>query len=432
MKVEIQELDSCKRQLLVEAPEAEVTAAWTAACDRIQRDARLPGFRRGKVPRTLVRSRFADEVRRAVAETLVPEVYRRALDETRLDPVEEPDLRDLRLEEGQPLRFTAVVEVKPAIVLDRYRGVTARHTPGAVSDADVEAALTSLAERRATLATVNRPARSGDFVTADYELAPEGQPPRREEGYTFEVGAGRVLPDMDEAALGLAAGDERRLTVRFPDDHPRVELKGATGQLTLRVTEVKEKEVPPLDDEFARGLGSHETLADLRAAVRTELQASMARQNRLTLEQALVDAVLATHAFAVPESLVLREVTHRIGHARERVRRQGVDPDRLPWDYARLTAELRPDAERAVRRALLLEAIAEREEIAVDEAEVDAEIERLARDAGRAPQAMRSLLERGGDLAGLRLALREQKTLDFLIQHADVQPAESAPGTVTR
>jgi trigger factor len=301
-----------------------------------------------------------------------------------------------------------------------------------VTEADVEAALASLAERRATLATASRPARAGDFVTADYELATEGQPPRREEGYTFEVGAGRVLPEMDEAALGLSAGDERRLAVRFPEDHPRPELRGRTGQLTLRVTEVKEKEVPPLDDELARGLGSHETLAELRGAVRKELAAGLARQNRLTLEQAVVDAVLATHPFAVPEGLVLREVTHRIGHARDRMRRQGVDPDRLPWDYARLTTELRPDAERAVRRALLLEAIADREEIAVDEAEVEAEIERLARDAGRAPQAMRSLLDRGGDLVGLRLALRERKTLDFLIQHADVQPAESvAPGATT-
>jgi trigger factor len=174
MKVEVQELDSCKRQLVVEAPEEEVRAAWTAASGRAQRDARLPGFRRGKVPMTLVRSRFADEVRQAVAEALIPAVYRRAVDEAGLRPVEDPDFRELELEEGRPLRFTAVVEIKPAIELGDYRGVTVRHSPRAITDADVEATLANLAEQRATLVTAARPARVGDFVVVDYELRPEG------------------------------------------------------------------------------------------------------------------------------------------------------------------------------------------------------------------------------------------------------------------
>ena len=428
VNVQVQELEPCKRQLTVEAPEAEVSAAWEAACDRIQRGASLPGFRRGKVPRTLVRSRFADEVRRTVAETLIPAVYRRALDESRLSPVEEPDLRDLQLEEGQPLRFTAVVEIKPTITLGRYRGVTARHTPGVVGDADVDAALASLAERRATLVSADRLVRAGDFVSVDYEIAPAGAEPRREEGYTFEVGAGRVLPEMDEAVLGLRAGEERRVTVRFPDTHSREELRGQTGPLTLRVVEVKEKEVPALDDDFARALGSHETLAALRDQVRADLEAHQAQQDRAALEQAVVDAVLAEHSFAVPDSLVVREVSHRIGHARERFRREGVDPDRLPWDYARLSTELRPDAERTVRRALLLEAVAEQEALAVTDADLDAEVVRLAAPSGRPAAEVRELLARGGDLEGLRHSLREAKALRLLVEHADVQPAEPVAG----
>lgn len=423
MKVQVQELDSCKRQLLVEAPEEEVTAAWEAACGRVQRDARLPGFRKGKVPRTLVRARFADEVRRAVAESLVPEVYRRALDEAHLDPVEEPDLRDLQLEEGRPLRFTAVVEIKPAITLGQYRAVTVRHSPSAVTEADVEVALAALAERRAMLVTVTRPARVGDYVVVDYEVQGEGVEPRTERGYAFEVGSRRVLPEMDEAVIGLQAGAERRLTVRFPAQHPREELRGQAGQLLLRVVEVKEKELPALDDEFARAVGAHEDLAHLRRALHAELATQRERQNRRALEEAVVDAVLAGHDIAVPESLVLRDVAHRVGHARERLRRDGVDPDAVAWDYARLTTELRPDATRAVRRALLLEAIAEKEEITVSEAELDAEIARIARDSGRAPQAVRSLLQRGGDLEAMRIGLREAKVLALLVEHADVQPS---------
>jgi trigger factor len=423
MKVEVHELDPCRRQLTVEAPAEDVRAAWAAACGRVQREARLPGFRRGKVPLTLVRTRFADEVRQAVAEALIPEVYRRAVDEARLSPVEEPEVRDLDLDEGRPLRFTAVVEVKPTIALGTYREVPVRHTPEPVTDADVDAALEALAEQRATLVTVARPARPGDFVLVDYELRPEGAAARAERGYAFEVGAGRVLPELEEAVIGLEAGAEGRVSVRFSERHPREELRGRTAEVWLRLVEVKEKEVPPLDDELARALGTHETLAELREALRARLVAERARQERRALEEAVVDALLARHDFGVPESLVRREIAHRIGHAREGLRRQGVDPDSVRWDYAKLAAELRPDAERAVRRALLLEAIAEREELTASEAEVEAEIERLAREAGRPPQAVRSLLERGGELGGLRLALREAKTLAFLVEHARIEPA---------
>jgi trigger factor len=427
MKIEVQELDPCKRQLIVEAPAEEVRAAWDAACGRVQRDARLPGFRKGKVPLTLVRTRFADEVRQAVAEALVPDVFRRAVDQAQLLPVEDPEFRDLELEEGRPLRFTAVVEIKPAIALGDYRGVAVRHTARPVTDADVDTTLAALAEQRATLVTASRPARPGDFVVVDYELVPEGSERRREQGYAFEVGGGRVLPEMDEAVLGLEAGAERQVSVRFPDRHPREELRGRTGELTVRVVEVKEKEIPPVDDELARALGTHETLAELRDGVRARLEAERERLNRRALEEAVVDAVLARHPFDVPESLVLRDVSHRIAQAREGLRRQGVDPDAVRWDYAKLTAELRPDAERAVRRALLLEAIAEREEITIGDREVDAEIERLARDAGRPPQAVRALLERREELDGLRLSLRDARTLALLVEHARVEPADSEP-----
>jgi trigger factor len=420
MKVQVKEIEPCKRELVVEAPESEVTAAWEAAYGRVQREARLPGFRRGKVPRALVRTHFADEVRRTVAEQLIPDVYRRALDETRIHPVEDPHVQNLHLEEGQPLRFTAVVEIKPAISLGEYRGVEVTHAPEAVSDADVEAALQSIAERHATLIGVARPARAGDHVVVDYTIEPEGSASRTEQGYAFEVGRGRVLPEMDEAVLGLGTGDERQVSVRFPADHPREDLRGKTGQLSLRVVEVKEKELPALDDDFARALGSHQTLAELRAAVRAELETARERQNRLALEAAAVDAVLARHDFAVPDSLVLREVAHRIGRMQAGISRQGIDPAKLPWDYDQLTAELRPTALRAVRWALIQEAIAEREELTVSDAEMEAEVGRLAQEAGRAPQAMRSLLQRSGDLEGLRLNLREQKVLNLVIEHAQI------------
>jgi trigger factor len=425
MKVEIQELEPCKRQIVVEAPAEDVAREWEAACGRVQREARLPGFRPGKVPRALVRSRFADEVRRTVAEALVPATYRRALSEARLEPVDEPEVRDLQLQEGQPLRFTAIVEIKPHIDLAGYRGVLVRHTPRVVTDADVETTLRGMAERHATLGAVTRPARAGDHVIVDYELAPEGAEPRRQTGYAFRVGAGVVLPEMDEAVIGLGVGDERRVNVRLAENHPREALRGWTGRLWLRVVEVKEPEVPMIDDDFARGLGSYQSLGELRQAVREGLEREQARQDRRALDEAVLDAVLAAHAFAVPEGLVLREIAHRVGHARDEMARQGLDPDAVPWDYAKLREQLRPAAARAVRRGLLLEAIAEREELTVTDAEVEAEVARLAQAAGRAPQAMRGLLQRQGDLETLRHGLREAKTLALLVAEAQIQPQAS-------
>jgi trigger factor len=422
VKVDVRELEPCKRQLVVEAPEGEVAAAWEAAFGRVQRRAQLPGFRRGKVPRSLVRAHFADEVRRAVAEQLVPDAYRRALDEAHLDPVEEPEVRDLELAEGQPLRFTAVVEVKPTFVLGGYRGLTVHHVPGGVSDADVEAALAAQAERQATLTTAARAVRPGDFVLVDYTLDVEGSEARTERGYLFEAGGGRVLAELDEAVLGLSPGDERQVHVRLPDSHPQPELRGRAGRLALRVIEVKEKETPALDDEFAKALGDYQGLAELRQAVRRDLETLRERHDRHRLEEAVLDAVIAAHEFAVPESLVLREVSRRIGRARDEVRRGGVDPETLSWDYPKLAEELRPAATRAVRRVLLLEAIAAHEGIGVSEAELEAEVERLAQAARRAPQALRSLLEKNDELEGLRLSLRDAKTLAFLVEHADIRP----------
>ena len=268
MKVEVQELDPCKRQLVVEAPEEEVRAAWTAACGRVQRDARLPGFRRGKVPMTLVRSRFADEVRQAVAEALIPAVYRRAVDEAQLRPVEDPDFRELDLEEG------------PAPPLHGGRGDQAGDRAGRVSGGG-RPSLGPARDGRRRRDDARRRSPSSARPSSPRPAGPRGRlrggrlraasggcrGPRSEQGYAFEVGGGRVLPEMDEAVIGLEAGAERRVQVRFPDQHPREELRGRPGELTLRVVEVKEKEVPPVDDELARGLGMHDTLAELREAV---------------------------------------------------------------------------------------------------------------------------------------------------------------------
>jgi trigger factor len=424
MKVDVEELGACKRRLQVEEAPEVVTKAWEQAFGRVQREAKLPGFRKGKVPRSMIKLHFADDVRQEVARRLIPDVYRQALAETRIEPVEEPDLQEVTLEENAALKFAAVVEVKPAITLGAYTGLSFEHAPKAFEDREVDEALTALQEQHAEYRAVERAADPGDLVIVDYTLTPEGMEPSSQTGYGFVVGGGGVLPEIDQAVVGLSAGGSRETRIRFADDHRNEALRGKSAEAAVSVTEVKEKVLPALDDEFAKSVGGNfETLDALRDEVRKGLQARRDADNRRALEGAVLDAVLAGHTFEVPEALVLRQVGHQIEHAREHMRRQGLDPDRVPWDYKKLLEDLRPGAEKAVKRALLIESIADKEGLQATDAEVDAEVERLAQASQRPAPAVRRMLEQSGELEGIRHTLGERKTVDFLIEKNPVTSA---------
>jgi trigger factor len=420
MKVEVEELGACKRRLQVEETPEVVRVAWEQAFSRVQKQAKLPGFRKGKVPRSMIKIHFADDVRQEVARHLIPDVYRQALAETQIKPVEDPDLQEVRLEEDAPLVFSAVVEIKPDIALGAYTGLAVSHTPTPLTDDEVEEAIGQIREQHAEYRAVERAADIGDLVIVDYTLTPEDMEPRSESGYGFVIGQSQVMKEIDEAVIGLVPGGTRETRLRFADDHRSEALRGKSGAATVTLREVKEKILPALDDEFAKTVGAFETLDALRAEVRKELEARRERDNRQALEEKIVEALLAAHEFQVPDALVMRQVGHTVEHARERVRRQGVDPDKLPWDYQKLVADLRPGAEKAVRRTLLLEAIAEKESLAPGEADVDAEVEKIAQASQRPAPAVRSMMEQSGDLDGLRFSLRERRTMDFLIERAQV------------
>ncbi len=420
MKVDVEKLEACKRRLSVEAPSELVQRAWEAAFGRVQKQARLPGFRRGHVPRNLVRLHFADDVRREVAQRLIPDVYRQALEQTKIEPLDEPRLDEVRLEEGAPLTFKAVVEVKPMIQLGEYKGLAVRHTPAVARGDEVEEALARMRDAHAEFRAVDRAPASGDLVIIDYTLAPEGLDPVQETGYAFVVGDGAVMPEIDEAVVGLTVGAEREVGVRFAADHRREDLRGRAGRAHVKLVEVKEKSVPPLDDEFAKGLGDFANVDALRAEVQRQLDAKRGQDDRRALEDAAVDALLARHEVPVPDAMVMRHIAHTVESARGRMRHQGIDPDRVPWDYNKLVEELRPGAAQAVRRALVLDAIAEAEGLAPGEAEVDAEIGAIAAQTQRSPAQVRGMMEKGGDLEATRYRLREARALEFVIQHATI------------
>jgi len=422
MNVAVEAMDGCKRRLVVEAPSDVVQKEWEKAYGRVQKQARLPGFRKGHVPRSLVKVHFADDVRREVAEHLIPDVYRQALTEAQIAPVDEPQLQDVKLEEGSPLSFVAVVEVRPEITLGDYKTIEVQHSTPAVDDEQIGQALENMREQQAQFRTVERAAAEGDLVIVDYTLAPEGLEATSADGYQFIVGTGAVLPEIDQAVVGAQAGEERHVALRFADDHRMETLRGKGGTADVKLIEVKEKVLPDLDDDFAKSLGGEglDTMDAVRAEVKKQLEAQRDAADKRGLEEKVLDAVAAKHEFSVPDAMVMRHIAHQVEHARERMRRQGIDPDKLPWDYSKLIPELRPESEKQVRRALLLEAIADRETIAADEAEIDAELEKLAQATQRPAPAVRRMMEKSGDLESLRAGLRERKTVEFLVQQAKV------------
>jgi len=218
----------------------------------------------------------------------------------------------------------------------------------------------------------------------------------------------------------MSAGEQREVSLQFAEDHRMESLRGKSGTASLKLGEVKEKVLPVLDDEFAKVLGEFETLDAVKSEVRRQLEAGREAESRRALEDKVMDTLLAHHEFGVPDAMVMRQVAHQVEHTRERLRRQGVDPDGIQWDYTKIVGELRPVAEKAVRRALLLEAIADKEALATNEEDVDAEVERFAKASQRPAPAVRRMMEKSGDLDALRHGLRERKTLDLLIEHTRV------------
>jgi trigger factor len=328
----------------------------------------------------------------------------------------------MKLEEGEALSFVAVVEVKPSIDLGDVKGLEVQHAPGAIGDADVDQAVDTMREQQAEYRTVERPAAPGDLVIVDYTLTPEGQDPATANGYQFLIGSGAVFSEIDQAVVGASAGDERHVGLRFPDDYRVENLRGKSGTAAVKLLEVKEKALPGLDDDFAKSLGgTFDTLDAVRTEVRKQLEQRRAAEDKQALEDKLIDAVLGRHEFAVPEAMVMRHIAHRVEHARERMRRQGFDPDQIPWDYPKLVADMKPEAEKAVRRALVLEAIADRESLRPTDDDLEAEIDKIAQATQRPAPAVRRMMEKSGDLDGLRHGLRERMTLDYLTRHASIR-----------
>ena len=431
MKTEFVDVSETRKSLVVEIPSTVVDAE----IDKVARDyskaARIPGFRPGKVPPKVVRQRFRDQILHDVAHGLIPRAVDEALRSRGVEPVNTPDIRDVVVEEGQPLKFTASFETVPPIDPGDTASLTLRQKDVVVADADVDGALSRLRERAARYEPVEgRGIQSGDSVvldlkrTASGERAGDGETHTdRHENVTVDIGASAKPPGFDQELTGLKAGEEKTFDVRYPADYAIQELAGTTVAYDVNVKAIRTRVLPELDDEFAKDLGSFDSLDALRSQVRHDLEHEAQHEADRELRADLLRQLASRVTFDVPASLVDREIDRRVEEFVRRLVEQQIDPTRTNVNWEEFREQQRDAAVESVRSALVLDEIARRDQVAATDEEMQAEIDRYAERTGRTAAAVRARLEKEGGLSRLYTGLRREKTMEMLLSKATVLKA---------
>ncbi len=434
MQTTLEETDKHTVRLTVEVPPEELGRDLDRAYRKIAQQVRVPGFRKGKVPRKVIDAQIGrDAVIGEFIEDSVPQYYREALREHDLAPIADPDLDLNEVEEGKPFVFTATVEVRPRLKLDRseYEGVAVTRPSSEVSDREVDDLLDGLRERFAELEPVARPARTGDYAVIDLSahVHDEEIPEATRPDYLYEIGSGEFVEKLDEELQGKRPGEilkfNATLGERFAD------RAGQEVAFQVLVKDVKGKRLPEADDEFAKTASEFDTLADLKESLREQLHQNKERAADAELRDRVLAAMIAKVDVDIPDTLVDEETEHRVRHAQERVDRAGVTLDEAlaaqGWDELRFRADARDHAIRAIKADLALEAVARAEGMQVSAEEIGAEINSLASVLGRDAKEVASSLDRSGQVVSLAGDIIRSKALDFLVEHANVTP-EGAEG----
>jgi len=429
LQVAVADLSQCRKDLTVEVPVEEVNAAFEKTYGVYARHLKIPGFRPGRVPRELIKQRFAKEAREEVVKSLVPEALHSAVAERMLRVVGDPQIGDLSISEGEPLRFRATVEVLPEFELKEYKGLKLTKRVATVTDEEVGHALEHLRQSAAEFVPVeDRPSRDGDFVSVNL-VGKYVEPPEEEDlksdDVEIEIGADGVQPEFSENLRGVNAGDVREFRVKYPEDFSAEGLAGKTIDFTATVVAVREKEAPELDDEFARDFGDYENLEQLRDRIRENLTASADARAEADLREGAVKRVLDDYDFEVPSALVEPQVVDRAREFAYILMRNGVPPQTIKEiDWEERMKEFRPLAERDIRMALVFDKIGEVEKVEVSRWEVDAEIERMARSSGEPADQLKARLTKDDSLSSIEHRLRHQRALEAVIKHAEVTVEE--------
>jgi trigger factor len=412
--------DSVKREISVEIPAEEVARETETIVQKYQKVARLPGFRAGHVPASIIRQRFKEDLKSDVVEALVPRYFRKEAEKQGLVPVSQPRVTDLHIHDGEPLRFKASFEIMPEIKVEGYKELRAEHPEITVKDEEVEEALNNIREQHATYTSIEgRPLQDGDFAQASMDGKPKGEDatanPVHMDEVLIEIGGKNTVPEFSEHLRGANAGEEREFEVQYPEDSADKRLAGKTLVYTVKVQAIKQKNLPEINDEFAKELGEFSSVEQVRKQIRDNMEAERKHTAEREAKDKLVNELVKRNDFEVPESLVDRQIDLRLERGLRALAAQGMKmEDMKKMDLPRLRTGQREQAVQDVKSSLLLDRIAELEKIDVGEDELNHELEALAQQTKQTPDAVRTRLTQDGGLDRIRNRIRSEKTLDFL------------------
>jgi trigger factor len=415
---------STKRELEIEIPVEDISRETDTLIQKYQKVARIPGFRSGHAPASIIRQRFAQDIQNDVMDALVPKYFRKETERLGLIPVSQPRVTDLHAHQGEPMRFKASFEVMPEIKVEGYKELRAEHPAISVTDQEVEGALKALQEQKATFSPVEgRSIADGDYAQASLDGVPKpdepGMKPVHMDEVLVEIGGKNTMPEFTENLRGADSGDERSFDVRYPEDFSDERLRGKTFAYKVKIIAIKQKSLPELSDDFAKELGEFKTLDEVRQKIREGMEQDRLREAEREAKDKLLGELVRRNEFEIPEALVDRQIDVRLDRGLRALASQGMkSEDMKKLDFARLRAGQRDQALQEVKASLLLEKIADEESIAVGDEEIDREIEALAKQTNQAPDAIRARLTRDGALDRIRNRIRNEKALDFLYRQS--------------
>ncbi|AWB45747.1 trigger factor [Paenibacillus sp. CAA11] len=433
MKATWEKIEKNLGVLEVEVEAERVTAALDKAFNKVVKKANVPGFRKGKVPRSIFEARYGVEsLYQDAIDILLPEVYTEAVEQTDIFPVDRPDVDIEQFAKGQSFKFKAKVTVKPEVKLGDYKGVEVSVASSEVTDEELTQELERLQQRHAELVVIDEEAaQNGDTVVIDFEGSVDGVPFEggKAERHSLELGSGQFIPGFEEQLVGLATGDFKDVTVTFPENYHAEDLAGKEAVFKVKVHEIKRKQLPELDDEFAKDVSEFDTLEEYKEDLKKQLASRKEKENEAAAESALVDKVGENAEVEIPRPMILGEVQNMVRDFDNRLRTQGMNLDMFlsfsGQTLSELQEQMEGDAEKRVRNNLVLEQVAKQENITVSEDEVTEELNNMAEMYKRTSEEIRDILAANGSLGSIREEVQLRKTIEFLVANSKQVPAEA-------
>lgn len=411
----------CTRELTLDVPAEEVSKTYRSVTGSFKKYAKIPGFRAGKVPDSVVRRRFGAEIRKEVIDKLLPVRFNKAIDELDIRPVGQPQVTELNVEDGQPLHVKAVFEYIPSFSIEGYKDVTVEKPSVEVTEEEFKREMDELRESRATVEPVeeDRALVNGDWAQIAYKGQIEGEEeePLSGDDTLLEIGGKNTVEAFTTALLGAKVGQELKAEVGYPADYPEAKLAGKTVVYEIQVKGIKKRILPELNDDFAKELGNYENFAELENRVREHLESRKRRDVENDTRNRLFEALAERFSFAVPESLVQDQIDTRLERGLRALAAQGMQPDQMRnLDFGRLRVAQRDGAVAEVKSSILLDRIADEENITVSEEDVDREVQMAALQSRENVETLRAKLTEEGGLARIREQLRREKTANALYE----------------